>query len=127
MANDSLPHNGCIASRQEIVDRAEAFIKSHIGEPIAIAQLCRVTGVSERTLRSAFNDLRGKSPMRFLMDARLDRVHDALRRHRRGRATVTAVATDYGFYELGRFAGKYKAMFGERPSDTVRSSAQPSM
>src|SRR3954447_25442991 len=44
MANDSLPNTGGIVSRQQIVDRAEAFIKSHIADPIAIAQLCRVTG-----------------------------------------------------------------------------------
>ena len=125
MANCSLPNPVNTASRQTIVDRAEAFIKSHLGEPIAIAQLCRVTGVSERTLRSAFNDVRGKSPKRFVLDARLDRVHDALSCGRR--ASVTAVATDYGFYELGRFAGKYKAMFGERPSDTVRASALASI
>lgn len=126
MANGSLSNPGSAASRQAIVDRAEAFIESHLGEPIAIAQLCRVTGVSERTLRSAFNDVRGKSPKRFVIDARLDRVHDALSR-RGTQASVTSVATDYGFYELGRFAGKYKAMFGERPSDTMRASVQASM
>jgi len=33
---------------------------------------------------------------------------------------VTQVAVRLGFYELGRFAGEYRAAFGESPSDTAR-------
>ena len=32
---------------------------------------------------------------------------------------MTDVATLHGFYELGRFAGEYKALFGEAPSQTL--------
>jgi len=33
---------------------------------------------------------------------------------------VTRVATDFGFAHLSRFAGHYRAAFGESPSTTVR-------
>lgn len=87
-----------------------------------MAQLCEVTGVSERTLRNAFYDLRGMSPKQYILRTRLERVHRALV-HRERQTTITSIATDYGFYELGRFASRYRSIFGERPSDTLRASA----
>jgi AraC-like DNA-binding protein len=35
-------------------------------------------------------------------------------------ATVTGIATDHGFWELGRFSVEYRALFGEMPSASLR-------
>jgi hypothetical protein len=43
-----------ITSRRQVVERAEAFLSTRVGESVSIAQLCRVAGVSERSLRNAF-------------------------------------------------------------------------
>ena len=79
-----------------------------------------MVGVSERGLRNAFNAVRGMSPKRCLIHAKLNEVRRALCDPRPSRATVTDIATEYGFFELGRFAGRYKAAFGETPSETLR-------
>jgi AraC family ethanolamine operon transcriptional activator len=109
-------------SPREIVERAEAFLAAHVDEPVAIGRLCITIGVSERTLRKAFNQIRGMSPKQCAVRARLAGVRRALCHPASDRPTVTAIATDYGFFELGRFAGLYKAAFGENPSATLRAA-----
>ena len=114
-------------SRPQIVDRLEQFLRDHFDEPIQLAQLCDVTGVSERSLRNACHAVCGTSPKRYLTRRRMEAVREALASATPG-ATVTRIATDYGFFELGRFAATYSSLFGERPSETLRGGAmqQPS-
>ena len=111
-------------ARREIVERAEQLLRNRAAEPIPIAHLSLLVGVSERGLRNAFNAVRGMSPKRFVINDRLNEVRRALSGPRATRATVTDIATEYGFFELGRFAGRYKAVFGETPSATLRGHCQ---
>ena len=60
------------------------------------------------------------SPKRCMLAERLQNVRRALRQASTRHATVTTVATDHGFYELGRFAATYRQAFGETPSATLR-------
>jgi len=107
---------------EQIVRRAEAFLSAHVGESVPITQLSATIGVKPRRLRVAFREVRGMSPRRCAVHTRLALVRRALSHPETGRTTVTAVATDYGFLELGRFAGTYKAVFGETPSATLRGA-----
>ena len=83
---------------------AERVLRGHLDAPITIAALSQTVGVSERTLRNAFVDVHRESPKRYFLKQRLQSVRQALSDAGNKAATVTAVATDYGFYELGRFA-----------------------
>jgi AraC family ethanolamine operon transcriptional activator len=99
--------------------RVNAFIRDNLTEPVTIGDLSRSAGVSERTLRAAFHDVLGVSPKQYVIRQRLCAAHHALAAADPQTTTVTDIATAYGFYELGRFAGRYRAFFGERPSRTL--------
>jgi transcriptional regulator GlxA family with amidase domain len=106
-----------------VVERIEAYARSHMATSVPIAELCRVAGLSERGLRNAFYRVRGMSPKRSLRAERLRGARRALAGGH-GSRTVTGVATSYGFYELGRFAAVYRESFGEAPSQTLRGVAR---
>ena len=110
-------------TRPQIVDRIEKFLREHFDEPIQLAQLCDAAGVSERSLRNACHAVCGTSPKRYLTRRRMEAVRVALAAAHPGQSTVTRIATDYGFFELGRFAATYASLFGERPSQTLRSGS----
>jgi AraC family ethanolamine operon transcriptional activator len=103
------------------VQRALSLVSELGGEAVSIARLSRAVGVSERTLRNAFHEVHGLSPKQYLIRHHLEAAHDALLRAHGTRGAVTYVATECGFFELGRFAGAYRQLFGELPSATLRS------
>ncbi len=90
------------------------------GIPASPGKLALDLGMSLRTLNDACRQCAGISPGRFLKLQRMNRVHRLLAQHEPGERTVTSIAMDVGFLELGRFAGEYRQLFGESPSETLR-------
>ena len=103
------------------VRRAEEYIEAHWNQPITIASLTHATAASARSIFYHFKNSRGQSPMSFLKQVRLDHARRMLERSDVNRS-VTQIAVDCGFGNLGHFAGDYFKRFGERPSDTLRRS-----
>ena len=118
---------GLTRARQDAVERAEAYLRAHIKNPTRVSSLCRIVGLSERSLRDAFYSVRGMSPTQWMLNERLQSVRRALTDGDSALITVTGVATNYGFFELGRFAATYKQAFGESPSETLRGTARRSI
>ena len=59
------------------------------------------------------------SPGQYERLRRLNLVRTALRRADPETASVTEIAKQHGFSELGRFAVAYRLLFGEAPSITL--------
>jgi len=107
-------------SKTRIVRRVKQLLEESGNQPVSLAELCRATKVSARTLQYAFRDLYGVSPTRYI---RLRRLHEARRTLLRADdepGAVKKAAFDSGFVELGRFAAEYRRLFGELPSETLR-------
>jgi AraC-like DNA-binding protein len=107
------------------VRRAEEWIAAHISEPIGLEEVSSALGIGLRSLERAFQRARGCSPRQAIFRQRLERVREALLRAGPG-DTVTSIAAEYGFLELGRFSMRYRQQFGEAPSQTLARRRNPS-
>jgi AraC family ethanolamine operon transcriptional activator len=90
---------------------------------VPVATLCRQLRVSPGTLENAFKTVTGVTPHAFFLRRRLNHARDVLLREDPLRRKVTDIATELGFSELGRFAVRYRQMFGETPSETLKRPA----
>lgn len=103
-----------------IVKTAEDYAQSQTGASLYVTDLCRVTGVSERTLEYAFKQIAGLTPTAYLTRLRLHRVRQALLAAAPESTTVSAEALNWGFWHFGEFSRAYKDCFSELPSETLR-------
>ena len=106
-----------------IVKRFEDFLAANCNKPLYLAEICTSIGVSERTLRICCEEYLGMSPNRYLWRRRMQLARRALTLADPATTTVTQVAINHGFWELGRFAVSYRSLFGESPSTSLRRPA----
>ena len=63
-------------------------------------------------------------PIHYLWLRRMNLAHRALLRTDPAQMTVTDIATEHGFWELGRFSVEYRALFNESPSVSLRRPSE---
>jgi AraC-like DNA-binding protein len=107
-----------------IVRRVLACIEANETHPITLAELCAAGQCCAKTLVNLFHETFGRTPIIYLRQLRLRQARRALLAADPRETTVSSVALDCGFWELGRFAAAYRRMFGESPSRTLRSEAR---
>jgi len=106
-----------------IIAKFEDFLAAHPDRPLYLTEICSNIGVAERSLRAACEEHLGMGPIRFLTLRRMHLVRRALLAADAKKTSVTRIATDLGFWELGRLSVAYRALFAESPSQTLRRSA----
>jgi AraC family ethanolamine operon transcriptional activator len=109
--------DGPLPSVLKIVRQVEEYLDARPNEPIHISEICGHLHVPRRTLHRAFHEALGTGPIAFLRHRRLCAAHTALRASEDIR-TISDIAMQFGFQNLGRFAGYYHQLFGEYPSET---------
>jgi AraC-like DNA-binding protein len=85
-----------------------------------IDDICSAVHASSRALQNAFKHVYGIPPKSYQKALRLAAVRQGLKDGREG-TTVSATAVRWGFFQFGYFAMDYRRMFGEGPSETLRS------
>ena len=91
----------------------------------SVSLLCRVAMCSESRVRSAFVEVTGVPPTRYFQRRMLNESRRRLADADPDEQTVASIAGDLGVIELGRFAVRYRHLFGERPSATLGRRGRP--
>ncbi len=105
----------------QLVRKADEFF-NHIGIPenFEVDLLAEWLKVPKRTVFHSFNKFLGVGPRRYLEIKRLHTLRARLRKSSYARETVSSIATELGFTDMGRLAMIYQRHFGEKPSETLR-------
>ena len=103
-----------------IMIRFEEVLAERLGEPLHMAELCELIGVTEGTLRACCTEFLGMSPIQYVLARRLSRARIALRDADPDRANLLELVRGFGFAELGRFEAAYRAAFSETPLTTLQ-------
>ena len=104
---------------ERIMRRFHTLVEEHLDQPLYVPEICGALRVSLGTLRTCCHEHLGRSPKQYLLARRMHLARRDLGQALPGTATVTEVASRYGFWQFGRFAGAYRALFGETPSATL--------
>ncbi|NEE03061.1 helix-turn-helix domain-containing protein [Phytoactinopolyspora halotolerans] len=84
-----------------------------------VISLAQHGAVSVRTLELRFRQYLDTTPSRFVIEARLDRIHDLLVQGSPDTTTVEEVATGLWYSSFGHLIRHYVRRFGEQPMDTL--------
>jgi AraC family ethanolamine operon transcriptional activator len=101
-----------------IVRSVDELLESQPHTALYSAALAKSLGITVRTIHNAFVAIRGMSVHRYLRLRRLWAARQALVASEPG-VSVKSVALSHGFWHLSEFAGAYRAIFAETPSQTL--------
>ena len=100
------------------VGRACEVIESCIGEALSVSCIAHKVGVSARSLQNGFRRYLGVTPVQYIRDRRLERLHASLQ-SADPTSSVTELMLGCGIVNFGRFARHYRQRFGCKPSQTL--------
>lgn len=102
--------------------KALEYVRGQQWGGTTVDDLALAADVTSRTLLRMFRQQLGMGPASYLKMRQLNIVRRALRGKLGSSSKITHIMSEHGVTEFGRFASEYKALFGERPSDTVARS-----
>ena len=101
--------------------RARDHADRHYAEPIGVADLAAVAGLSRAHFSREFSRTFGESPKAYVMTRRLERAGALLRNTDH---PVSEICLDVGLVGIGSFTASFKRHFGKTPTE-YRASFPP--
>jgi len=97
------------------INKAIELIHDEEGELIPVQELCKMVGVSEKTLFNAFKERFKASPNEYIKAIRLNKVKKEIFADED--SNISTLAGKYHFWHMGQFAKDFKNQFGFLPSE----------
>ncbi|HEU5295280.1 MAG TPA: helix-turn-helix domain-containing protein [Burkholderiaceae bacterium] len=109
------------ASAAYIVAQCHRIVVDSGDAPPDVETLCRRLRVSRRSVQYSFRQMANSTTVHYLRSLRLNLVRQRLLATSPAQLSVSQAAGDQGFEQLSHFTERYKALFGELPSETNRA------
>ena len=93
--------------------KAVAYIEEHVAEPISLAALAQLVGLSACYFCRAFRQSFGMPPQRYQLSQRIERAKALLLKHG---ASVTEVGVTVGYNDASAFCTAFRRVTGSTPS-----------
>ncbi|CAN5476272.1 hypothetical protein BH09VER1_BH09VER1_26930 [soil metagenome] len=97
----------------ERISRAVEILQSHHTEEMTLPSLAKLCGMSRASLASKFTEAVGESPIRYLINYRLDRAGYLLAETN---LSINQISEKVGFHEQPYFTRAFRKKFGKTPS-----------
>ncbi len=98
----------------ECLHKARRLLDDNLGSPPSLTVLAREAGINDFKLKKGFKEIFQNTPYRYLREQRMLAAKKSLLQSRK---SVTEVANDVGYTNLGHFAAAFRKQFGTTPKD----------
>jgi len=115
-AKPPLARGGLAAWQQR---KVAAFIEEHFAEPVTLATMAELVGLSPYYFCRAFKQSFGTPPHRYLSSRRIERAKRLLIEHKQ---SITHIALEVGFDETSSFSAAFRKATGLTPTAYQRSA-----
>lgn len=109
-----------LASASVSLERILEYIERNLKHELNAQDLAVQARMSQRSLYTLFERQLGVTPLHYIRQRKLERIHACLSDASCTVRSLTELALDYGFLHLGRFSESYRLQFGELPSSTLK-------
>lgn len=99
--------------------KARLYMETHLSEKITISDLCHMLSVSPTYLKTMFRRIYGMSVHRCLMNLRMQRAGDLIRRTEQ---PIYQIAQMVGYEGMSQFSAAFKQYYGVTPGIFKRMS-----
>jgi AraC family transcriptional activator of pyochelin receptor len=106
----------CTLSANDIVclKRARKILSENIAEPPSIMQLARTVGINDCKLKRGFKQIFNITPFGYVQELRMMQAKQSLLN---GLSSVTSVANQVGYTNVGHFSAAFRKYHGSTPGN----------